>query len=89
MRHLIPIIFSALLIGCANGKIDKLAACEGAQKAYAAYQATLAAGRTPSEDEIAAARIAAAVIQVYCGPLAKAPWARGSDVDLNGVLVVR
>ncbi len=58
----------ALCVGCASNNDSKQVACDNAEKAYLAYQALIAAGAIDvDKDTIAKAKLAAAVLGMYCG----------------------
>ena len=83
MKRLIPALMlsaSLLSAGCGTTRDER---CTYYVAAYETYQATLAAGRTPSKEEIAGAQIAAAFWTVNCG------WSRTRAADPNGVPVIQ
>lgn len=65
--------------GCATPTEDQ---CSKAKVAYELYQASLI-DRTPSKEEIAAARIAAAYLTASCG------WVQTKGADKYGVPIVK
>ena len=75
-------MLAAVLIswGCGTTRDER---CTYYVAAYETYQATLAAGRTPSKEESAGAQIAAAFLTVNCG------WSRTRAADPNGVPVIQ
>ena len=68
-RLILSTVIGALLIGCSSTQPtwNKEQTCETAKLAYTVYKEVLAAGGTPSKEEIMAARSASAFLAVYCG----------------------
>lgn len=77
------------LVACQT-PITKRVACDHAQAVYQGYKAAIEAGLVQDEKAVAAARVAAAVLESYCGWWG--PQARGMSgapiLDKNGVRVV-
>lgn len=69
---LIPLI---LLAGCVSPDEKKMT-CETAEAAYVAYREAVAAGHTPSKEEIIAVAGAAQFLRIWCGwgVTARNPW---------------
>lgn len=76
-------VASALFVaaGCGTTSDAKRADCARARQIYEAYVEAVAAGLPQDEKAVAAAKIAAAVIAVYCAT--DDPW-----FDVNGVRVL-
>lgn len=75
----IPGLLVLPMTGCKTPTADQ---CAKAKVAYELYQASLI-DRTPSKDEIAAARIAAAYLTASCG------WVQTKGADKYGVPIVK
>lgn len=84
LQHLTVLAASAALslmpLGCGTTKDES---CKDYVAAYELYQASLATGRTPSQDEVVGAQVAAAFLTLHCG------WVRTRGVDSNGVPVIQ
>lgn len=81
---LIGFLFIACLFtGCATDSTSKADRCAYYSAAYEAYKLSTVA-RTPSEDEIAIAKTAAAFLQAFCGwSVPRSQYL--PDTDKNGV----
>lgn len=79
------VILVALLGGCMTTQ-QKQWTCETAQAAYEAYKAVIAAGHTPSNDEVLAAAGASAFLRLWCGW--EVPTTRAVPYDQNWVVTI-
>ena len=84
MKRLIAVLaLTGLLAGCMTAQ-QKEWTCETAQNAYAAYQAVIAAGHTPSQEEIYAATAGATFLRLWCGWTAVQPETQVRAMSLVG-----
>lgn len=82
MKSILTITLAALLVGCGTtSPTNDVLTCDRARQIYELYQASLLV-RQPSDDEVRAAQVAAAVLTVQCG------WTRTRSVDGHGVPVI-
>lgn len=88
MKPLLAIIAALALAGCTT--FNKQDACTAAQSAYSVYLAVINADGKPSQDQILAAKAAAAVLQSQCGwtpPAAQKGMRAKPGVRVDGNMV--